>query len=136
MELALIFLLVGAVLGAAGGYMLATHIHSVAAAATMAMTRATTIPSGDVAALNAKVDGLGNTLQTIATVVQTPAVAAVAAAGQLDDSFTDADRASLTHRILVRQHAPRSRNAITRSLRASPGRRSWAGMRPSPCIAP
>lgn len=80
MELALIFLLIGAVLGAAGGYMLATYIHSVAAAAGSAVARATTIPSGDVAALNAKVDGLGNTLQTIAAVVQTPAVAAVAAA--------------------------------------------------------
>ena len=33
MELALIFLLIGAVLGAAGGYILATHIHSVAAVA-------------------------------------------------------------------------------------------------------
>lgn len=80
MELALIFLLIGAVLGAAGGYLLATHIHAVAAAATTAVTRATTIPSRDVAALNAKVDGLGNTLASIASVVQTPAVAAVAAA--------------------------------------------------------
>jgi len=80
MEFALICLLIGAVGGAAGGYMLATHIHSVAAAASSAVVRATTIPSGDVAALNAKVDGLGNTLQTIATAVQTPAVAAVAAA--------------------------------------------------------
>jgi len=80
MELALIFLLIGAVVGAAGGYMLATHIHAVAAAATTAVTRATTIPAGDVAALNAKVDGLGNTLTTIASAVQTPAVNAVTAA--------------------------------------------------------
>jgi hypothetical protein len=80
MELALISLLIGAVLGAAGGYLLATHIHSVAVAASSAVVRATTIPAGDVAALNAKVDGLGNTLQTIASAVQTPAVAAVAGA--------------------------------------------------------
>ena len=80
MELVLIFLLIGAVFGAAGGYLLATHIHSVAAAATSAVTRATTIPAGDVAALNSKVDGLGNTLAIIAGAVQRPAVAAVAAA--------------------------------------------------------
>jgi len=80
MELASIFLLIGAALGAVGGYMLATHIHSVAAAASSAVARATTIPSGDIAALNAKVDGLGNTLQTVASAVQAPAVAAVASA--------------------------------------------------------
>lgn len=39
-----------------------THIHSVAAAAGSAVARATTIPSGDVSALNAKIDGLGNRL--------------------------------------------------------------------------
>jgi hypothetical protein len=80
MELALICLLIGAALGGAGGYMLATHIHSVAAAATSAITRATTIPSGDVAALNTKIDGLGNALQGIAVSAQAPAVAAVTAA--------------------------------------------------------
>jgi ABC-type lipoprotein release transport system permease subunit len=80
MELALIFLLIGGVLGAAGGYLLAAHIHSVAAAVSSAVLRATTIPAGDVSAVNAKVDGLGNRLQTIASAVQTPAVAAVAAA--------------------------------------------------------
>ena len=80
MELALISVLIGAGLGAAGGHLLATHIHLVAAAASSAVVRATTIPAGDVAALNAKVDGLGNTLQSIASAVQTPAVAAVAAA--------------------------------------------------------
>ena len=80
MELALIFLLIGGVLGAAGGYLLATHVHSVAAAASVAVTRATTISSGDVSALNAKVDGLGDKLQAIAGAVQASAVAAVAAA--------------------------------------------------------
>jgi hypothetical protein len=80
MELASIVLLIGVVLGATGGYLLATHIHSVAAAATSAIARATTIPAGDVNALNAKIDGLGNTLQAIATAAKTPAVAAVAAA--------------------------------------------------------
>ncbi|HEY5380437.1 MAG TPA: hypothetical protein VIJ78_13010 [Pseudolabrys sp.] len=80
MELASILLLIGLALGATGGYLLATHIHSVAAAATSAVTRATTIPAGDVNALNAKADGLGNALASIATAVQTPAVAAVAGA--------------------------------------------------------
>jgi ABC-type lipoprotein release transport system permease subunit len=80
MELALIFLLIGIVAGAVLGYWLATHIHSVAATATSAVTRATTIPSGDVAALNAKIDGLGNALQGIAASAQAPAVAAVTAA--------------------------------------------------------
>jgi len=80
MELTFIVLLIGLIAGAVGGYLLATHIHSVAAAASSAVARATTIPSGDVAALNAKVDGLGNTLQMIANAAQTPAVAAVAAA--------------------------------------------------------
>jgi len=80
MELALISLTIGAALGAVGGYLLATHIHFVAAAASSAVARATTIPAGDVAALNAKVDGLGNTLQSIAGAMQTPAVAAVNAA--------------------------------------------------------
>jgi len=80
MELALICLLVGAVPGAALGYWLCAHIHSVAAAATSAITRATTIPSGDVAALNGKIDRLGNALQGIAASAQAPAVAAVTAA--------------------------------------------------------
>jgi len=80
MELALTFLLTGAVAGAALGYWLCAHIHTVAAAASSAVTRATTLPSGDVAALNAKIDGLGNALQGIAAGVQAPAVAAVTAA--------------------------------------------------------
>ena len=80
MELAFIFFLIGAVPGAALGYWLCAHIHSVAAAATSAVTRATTISSGDVAALNAKLDGLGNAVQGIAATAQAPAVAAVTAA--------------------------------------------------------
>jgi ABC-type lipoprotein release transport system permease subunit len=80
MELALIFLLMGAVAGAALGYWLCAHIHTVAAAATSAVTRATTIPSDEVATLNAKIDGLGNALQGIAASAQAPAVAAVTAA--------------------------------------------------------
>ena len=80
MELALICLLIGVVLGATAGYMLATHVHSVAAAASSAIVRAMTIPAEDVAVLNAKVDGLGNTLQTIAGAVQTPALDSVKAA--------------------------------------------------------
>ncbi|MGH6727823.1 MAG: hypothetical protein ACREB8_14970 [Pseudolabrys sp.] len=80
MELALTFLLIGAVAGAALGYWLCAHIHVVAAAATSAVTRATTLSSGDVATLNAKIDGLGNVLQGIAAGAQGPVVAAVTAA--------------------------------------------------------
>jgi ABC-type lipoprotein release transport system permease subunit len=80
MELALICLLIGAVIGTVLGYWLSTHIYSVAAAATSAVTRATTISGGDVAALNAKIDGMGNALQAVAAKVQAPAIAAVDAA--------------------------------------------------------
>ena len=80
MELVLICLLIGTVLGAVGGYTLATHVHSVAAAASSMVARATTIPAGDVAALNAKIDGLGNTLQAIAGAIQTPALGAITTA--------------------------------------------------------
>ena len=78
MELALIFFLMGAVAGAALGYWLCAHIHS--AATTSAVTRATTISSGEAAALNTKIDGLGNALQGIAATAQAPAVAAMTAA--------------------------------------------------------
>lgn len=59
MELALICLVIGAAIGSVGGYILATHIHSVASAAS----RAVTIPAGDIVALNAKIDGLGDKVQ-------------------------------------------------------------------------
>lgn len=50
--------------GAVGGYLLATHIHAVAASAVSAVQRAVTVPSGDVAKLNAAVAGLGNQVAT------------------------------------------------------------------------
>ena len=71
MDLALVVLIalgVGIVLGWLG----ATHVHSVASAAA----RATTIPSGDVATLNAKIDGLGTQLQKAVSAVATPAITA------------------------------------------------------------
>lgn len=64
MELALIFLLIGAVLGGAGGYMLATHIHSVAAAATSAAARAVTLPAGVVGTIAAVSPMAANALAT------------------------------------------------------------------------
>jgi hypothetical protein len=60
--------------------MCASCTHAVAAAVTSAVTRATTIPSGEVATFNAKIDGLGNAFQGIAASAQAPAVAAVTAA--------------------------------------------------------
>jgi len=64
-----IFVLFVALALIGGGYYLATHNHQLAVATATAITRATTIPSGDVAALNAKIDGLGSTLATVATTV-------------------------------------------------------------------
>lgn len=71
-------LLFGIAVGGFAGYMLATHIHSVANAAS----RALTIPQGDVAALNAKIDGLGSALQSVAQSVAKPAAAAIGALPQ------------------------------------------------------
>jgi hypothetical protein len=70
----------GGALAGFAGYWLATHIHAVAASAASAVTRATTVSSGDVAALNAAVSGLGNAAQSLAAAAQSPAVAAVTAA--------------------------------------------------------
>ncbi len=64
MELTIIAIFVVVIVGLVGGYLLATHVHTVAAAVVSASQRATTIPSGDVAALNAKIGGLGTQLQT------------------------------------------------------------------------
>jgi uncharacterized protein (UPF0333 family) len=65
MELALILALVVAAL--VGGYLLATHIHSVAAAAANAAARAVMVPGADIAALNAKVAGLGDKVEAAST---------------------------------------------------------------------
>ena len=46
-----------------GGYLLATHIHQVASAAS----RAVTVPGSAIDALNAKVDGLGTKVDTAST---------------------------------------------------------------------
>ena len=69
--IALLAMLVRAIVPA--GYMLATHIHAVAGAAA----RALTVPQGDVAALNAKVDGLGDKLQAVAQSVAQPVANAI-----------------------------------------------------------
>ena len=62
----------GALFGFAG-YWLASHIHAVAASAASAVTRATTLPGADVAALNAAVSGLGDAAQKLAGAAQAPA---------------------------------------------------------------
>lgn len=71
-------ILVVAVLAVAlvGGYFLATHVHSVATA----IGRATTIPSGDVAALNAKITSLGTQLNASTQAIGAHVTATVAAA--------------------------------------------------------
>jgi hypothetical protein len=51
--------------GVVVGYLLATHIHSVAAGAVSAAQRAVTVPSGDIAKLNATVSGLGNQVAAV-----------------------------------------------------------------------
>lgn len=77
MQLLLLGLLIGVAVGAAAGFMLRAHMHTVAADAASAVTRASTVSSGDVAALNAKLDGLGTAVQGVAAAVQKPANAAV-----------------------------------------------------------
>lgn len=72
--LGLIVFVVGVVLG----YWLASHIHTVAANAAAAVTRATTVPSGDVAALNSAVKGLGDALNNVTVTVGSKVNAEVA----------------------------------------------------------
>lgn len=70
MEIVVIILIIVALLVAlVGGYFLATHQHQLATATASAITRATTIPAGDVAALNAKVSGVGDQVAAIAAKV-------------------------------------------------------------------
>lgn len=53
------------------------HVHDIATAAATAAARATTVSSGDVAALNAKLSGLGDQVAALAQKAQQPVVAAV-----------------------------------------------------------
>ncbi|HZP76543.1 MAG TPA: hypothetical protein VFB45_10405 [Pseudolabrys sp.] len=62
MEL-IVIVAVAAAAAFVGGYLLATHIHGIAIAAAGAAARAVTVRSGDVAALNAKVAGLGDQIE-------------------------------------------------------------------------
>lgn len=62
------------------GYWLASHIHSVADKAASAVTRATTVSSGDVATLNNVVKGLGDAAQNLANAAGAQANAAVSKA--------------------------------------------------------
>jgi hypothetical protein len=80
MQLVTAAFVAGFILGGLIGYWLATHIHSVAASAVSAVTRATTVPAGVVGTLNSAVPGLGTAAQSAAATVQAPAVAAVNAA--------------------------------------------------------
>lgn len=77
MEAVAISVVIGAVGGGILGYWLASHIHSVAASAASAVTRATTIPSGDVAALNTAISGLGDKLAANTAAVGAAAAKAV-----------------------------------------------------------
>ena len=78
MEAVLIAGLIGALLGAVGGYILATHIHSVAAAATTAVTRATMLPGADIAKLNSLIPALGDKLEANTAAVGAAASATIA----------------------------------------------------------
>ena len=74
-ELILILVLIAAALG--GGYFLATHQHKLAVATASAITRASTIPSGDVTAINDKIDGLGTQVNKLTTAVGAAAATVV-----------------------------------------------------------
>lgn len=63
MQLILIAIVIAFAGGGVLGYLLCAHIHSVAAKVTEATQRAVTLPSTDVAKLNAAVTGLGDALQ-------------------------------------------------------------------------
>ena len=80
MELALICLLIGVVIGAVLGYWLATHIHSVAAAATTAATRAVTIPGSAIAEISAVSPSVASQLQTQTAALKDHITETVAAA--------------------------------------------------------
>ena len=58
-EMTVVIVAIVAVILVGGGYYLATHQHQLAVASASAITRATTIPSGDVAAIHAKLDAIG-----------------------------------------------------------------------------
>ena len=73
----LILLFAAFVSGGVLGYWLATHIHTVAAKATEAAQRAVTVPSGDVAKLNAAVAGLGDQVQKASADLKSHVSAAV-----------------------------------------------------------
>lgn len=68
------------IVGGVLGYWLASHIHSVAAQAASAVTRASTVSSGDVATLNNVVKGLGDAAQNLANAAGAQANAVVAKA--------------------------------------------------------
>ena len=81
MDSLVLFSLLGLVVfvgGAVLGYWLASHIHTVAANAALAVTRATTIPSSDVAALNHAVNGLGTAVSNMTATVGSKVNAEVA----------------------------------------------------------
>jgi low affinity Fe/Cu permease len=56
--LVVVIVAIVAVVLVGGGYYLATHQHQLAVATATAINRATTIPSGDVAAIHAKLDAI------------------------------------------------------------------------------
>ena len=63
MQLTFFMIVAAFVGGGVLGYLLCAHIHAVAAKVTEAAQRAVTVPSSDVAKLNAAVAGLGDAVQ-------------------------------------------------------------------------
>lgn len=78
-EIAGICLLVGLVAGGVGGLWLGMHIGEAKAAATSAAGRATTLPAGAEAALNARIDGLGTKIDAGLHAIGTKVTDAIAA---------------------------------------------------------
>lgn len=77
MELAFIAGIVGCIIGCVLGWIGRGHVHDIADKATSAVNRATTISGGDLAALNSKVNGLGDQLQTVLNQINKPVTGAI-----------------------------------------------------------
>ena len=73
-EMTVVIVAIVAVILVGGGYYLATHQHQLAVASASAISRATTIPSGDVAAIHAKLDTISAQIGTVMN-APSPAVA-------------------------------------------------------------
>lgn len=79
-EFILVAVVIVLIVALGGGYYIATHQHKLAMDAASALSRATTVSGGDVAALNAKIDGLGTKLNAATQALGAHVTATVAAA--------------------------------------------------------